>query len=46
MLPSPTTGKSNLAVLRASGYTKCRAQQLPFVSTLGLTAQQLFGADS
>lgn len=46
MLPSSTTGKSNLPVLRASGYTKFRDQQLPFVSTLGLTAQQLSGADS
>lgn len=46
MLPSATTGKSDLPVLRASGYTKCRDQQLPFVSTLGLTAQQLSGADS
>lgn len=45
-LPSPATGKSNLPVLRASGYTKCKDQQLPFVSTLGLTAQQLSGADS
>lgn len=46
MLPNATNGKSDLPVLRASGYTKCRDQQLPFVSTLGLTAQQLSGADS
>jgi len=38
MLFSPTTGKRDLPVVRASDYTKCSVMNSqPFVSTLGLT---------
>lgn len=42
MLSSPTTGKRDLPVVRASDYTKCKViNSQPLVSTLGLAAQRL-----
>lgn len=43
ILSSPTTGKRDLPVVRASDYTKCNVMNSqPFVSIMGLLAQLAF----